>query len=117
MGTRKKSRGSAFPGLLSDALKAFAIVIVLAMLVGLTGCGHTLGPPSVKTKSKVELAIEQLPDRFLVPCPRLGPVPGNSVGDFLDDSIDAMSFLGICAAQMDEVILYLTPLVETARKP
>lgn len=95
-------------------LWAIYAAVVAGTVFALTGCGATTGP-TVRLKSKTELAVESISDELLQECEGLPPAPPNSVGDLLDDGTKAMGLLAECRLRQKRLADHIRPIVAAER--
>ncbi|ALT58018.1 hypothetical protein FDG94_gp025 [Pseudomonas phage SM1] len=91
----------------------YAVAVVFGMALFAAGCSNK----QPQEPNEYQIALKSIPDDLLRQGPVLGPPPGNSVGDLLDDYNDAVSVGSQCTARHAALIRLLAPLVQKAKAP
>lgn len=92
---------------------------LLLCLVAITGCAAKPVAPTVKLKTPLETAIEQIKDEWLLPCTTIPVSSTNTVGNLLDEAASSLLLAAECPARHNTLVDYLAPVVrkQKGRQP
>lgn len=96
------------------ARRTYAHAVVLGLALFGAGCTHQSTAPEV---NEYQIALKQIPEEYLKQCESLGPPPENQVGNLLQDFNDLSAVSAPCRALHNELVQYLTPLIQKAKAP